>query len=363
MSALFQPFSLKSVTLRNRIAVPPMCQYMAENGQVGDWHRLHYPALARGGAGLVIVEATGVQPEGRITPGCLGIWSDELAAGFAPIVKAIKGFGAVPGIQIAHAGRKASAALPWQGGAQYAAEDSQGWQTVAPSAVAFGGHLKQEPHELAHAEIAQIQADFVTAAKRAYAVGFEWLELHFAHGYLAQSFYSKRANFRTDDYGGSLENRSRFIRETFAAVRAVWPEHLPLTMRFGVTEFTGEVEEDLAEAVILSRQLKDDGLDLLSVSMGFSAPGGATPWGPGFMGPIAQHMRRETGMPVASSWGFGEPQIAEKAIADAQMDVVMIGKAHLANPHWSFEAARALKLEQAAAQTLPPSYAHSLGRY
>src|SRR5690606_34431923 len=187
MSALFQPFSLKDVTLRNRIAVPPMCQYSATDGLITDWHQVHYASLARGGAGLVIVEATAVAPEGRITPACAGIWSDEQAQAFVPVVRAIKAGGAVPGIQIAHAGRKASANRPWEGDDHIAAADPRGWQPLGPSPVAFGAHLARTPQEMSVDDIVRVRDDFVAAALRAREAGFEWLELHFAHGYLAQS--------------------------------------------------------------------------------------------------------------------------------------------------------------------------------
>jgi len=237
MSALFQPFSLKDITLRNRIAVPPMCQYSATDGVVNDWHVANYTAQARGGAGLVIVEATAVAPEGRITPACAGLWNDAQAEAFMPVVRGIKAHGAVPGIQIAHAGRKASANRPWEGDDHIPTDAANGWQTIAPSAIPFGAHLPKVPEAMTLQDIERVKADFVAAARRALAVGFEWLELHFAHGYLAQSFFSPHANQRTDAYGGNADNRGRFLLETLAAVREVWPEHLPLTIRFGVIEF------------------------------------------------------------------------------------------------------------------------------
>lgn len=363
MSALFQPFTLKDVTLRNRIAVPPMCQYQAIDGLVNEWHLQNYAGMARGGAGLVIVEATAVAPEGRITPDCAGIWNDELAQAFIPTVKAIKQYGAVPGIQIAHAGRKASANNPWEGGGHIANDAPRGWQTIAPSNIAFGANLSKQPQEMTLEDIARVRDDFVAAAQRALEVGFEWLELHFAHGYLAQSFFSEHSNQRTDAYGGSYEKRSRFLRETFAAVREVWPEHLPLTIRFGVLEFDGQDEQTLNESIDLTRRLKDAGLDMMSVSIGFSTPEARIPWAPAFMGPIAERVRREAGIPVASAWGFGEPHLAEKAVQDGQLDVVMVGKAHLANPHWAYHAARELKVERASWATLPAPYAHWLERY
>ncbi|RAE87327.1 NADH:flavin oxidoreductase/NADH oxidase, partial [Burkholderia multivorans] len=293
MSALFEPFKLKDVTLRNRIAVPPMCQYVAEDGVVNDWHHVHLAGIARGGAGLVIAEATAVSPEGRITPGCAGLWTDAQAEAFAPSVAAIKAAGAVPGIQIAHAGRKASANRPWEGDDHIPEGDPRGWQTIAPSAVPFGAHLPKVPREMTRDDIARVQADFVAAAKRARDIGFEWLELHFAHGYLGQSFFSVHSNRRTDEYGGSAENRGRFLVETLAAVRKVWPEHLPLTARFGVIEYDGRDEETLAESIALTQRLKQEGLDMLSVSVGFSTPDAQIPWGPAFLAPVAERVRRE----------------------------------------------------------------------
>ena len=362
MSALFQPFKLKEITVRNRVAVPPMCQYMAVEGRVNDWHLSHYAGMARGGAGLVIVEATAVSPEGRITPGCTGIWNDDLAQAFVPVVEAIKSAGSVPGIQIAHAGRKASANRPWEGDDHIAEGDARGWQTIAPSAIAFGGGLSKVPRAMTLDDIARVRQDFVDAAVRAREVGFEWLELHFAHGYLAQSFFSAHSNQRDDIYGGSLENRSRFLLETLKAVREVWPEHLALTVRFGVIEFDGRDEETLRESIGLVRQFKDAGMDMISVSMGFTIPDVSIPWGPAFMGPIAQRVRKEAGVPVSSAWGFGTPEIAERVVKEEQLDLVMVGKAHLANPHWAYFAARELKVDRAS-WTLPAPYAHWLERY
>jgi len=363
MSHLFAPFKLKSLTLRNRIAVPPMCQYSAKEGVPNAWHLTHYGELARGGAGLVIVEATAVAPEGRITPACLGIWNDAQAAEHAKLVAAIKQAGAVPGIQIAHAGMKACANRPWEGDDHIPADDPRAWETIAPSAVAFGTDaLSRVPRAMTQDDIARVRQNFVDAARRALAAGYEWLELHFAHGYLAQSFFSVHTNHRTDVYGGSAENRGRFIRETLQAVRAVWPETLSLTMRFGVLEFDGRDEETLTESIALVNQCREIGLNFISVSMGFSTPTAKIPWGPAFMAPYAERVRRETGLPVASAWGFGLPHLAESAVQNGQLDVVMIGRAMLANPHWPYEAAKALGVEKPA-WVLPPPYAHWLERY
>lgn len=362
MTALFEPFKLKDITLRNRIAVPPMCQYMATDGVVNDWHRVHYPAIARGGAGLVIVEATAVSPEGRITPNCTGLWNDAQAEALAPIAASIKAAGAVPGIQIGHAGRKASANRPWEGDDHLAADDARGWATISPSATAFGANLPKVPRAMTVEDIARVREDFVAAARRAREAGFEWLELHFAHGYLAQSFFSVHANQRDDAYGGSFENRSRFLLETLQAVRKVWPEHLPLTARFGVLEYDGRDEETLAESIELTRQFKREGLDLLSVSVGFSTPTANIPWAPAFLAPIAERVRREAGLPVASAWGIDNPATADATVRDGQLDLVMIGRAHLANPHWPLQAARALNVERPT-WVLPAPYAHWLERY
>ncbi|WP_296591325.1 NADH:flavin oxidoreductase/NADH oxidase [Methylophaga sp.] len=362
MTALFTEFSLKDVTLRNRIAVPPMCQYSADDGHTNDWHLAHYTQLARGGAGLVIVEATAVSPEGRITPGCTGIWNDAQAEGMAKIASAIKKAGARAGIQIAHAGRKASANRPWEGDDHLADSDPQSWQTIAPSAVAFGANLPKVPKAMTLEDIERVKADFVAAAKRAKAAGFEWLELHFAHGYLAQSFFSVHSNKRDDQYGGDLAGRSRFLLETLQAVREVWPENLPLTARFGVIEYDGRDEETLSESIHLTRQFKQSGLDLLSVSMGFSTPDADIPWGPALLAPIAERVRREAEIPVASAWGIDEPNTVNQVITDQQMDLVMVGRAHLANPHWPYHAAKTLKIADPA-WVLPAPYAHWLSRY
>lgn len=360
MSALFQSFTLKDITLRNRIGVPPMCQYSAIDGRVNDWHHVHLAGLARGGAGLVVVEATAVSPEGRITPGCTGIWNDDLGQAFVPIVRAIKAAGAVPGIQIAHAGRKASANRPWEGDDHIPDGDPRGWQPIAPSAIAFGAHLPKVPRAMTPDDIARVRQDFAAAARRALEAGFEWLELHFAHGYLAQSFFSVHSNQRTDAYGGSFENRSRFLLETLAAVREVWPERLPLTLRFGVVEFDGRDEETLAESIELTRRFKAGGLDLISVSGAFTSTESRVPWSqPAFLAPMAGRVRREADIPVSSAWNLGDPAVAEQVLQDGLMDQVLVGKGHLANPHWPYQAARALGVEKPA-WVLPPPYAHWL---
>lgn len=362
MASLFDPFTLKDVTLRNRIAVSPMCQYSANDGVINNWHHVHLGGLARGGSGLVIVEATAVSPEGRITPGCAGLWNDEQAKAFAPAVQTIKDAGAVPGIQIAHAGRKASANRPWEGDDHIAEDDARGWETIAPSAVAYGGGLPKVPRAMTNGDIERVQQAFVDSAKRALAVGFEWLELHFAHGYLAQSFLSEHSNKRTDEYGGSFENRSRFLIETVRAVRAVWPENLPLTARLGVIEYDGQDEKTLSEAIELVKLLKDNGLDFIDVSMGFSLGKTSIPWGPAFLGPVAERVRRETGLPASTSWYISTPQEADALVREGKVDLVMLARPLLTDPHWPFRAAKELGVEKPS-WVLPSPYAHWLERY
>ncbi|MCG8599958.1 MAG: NADH:flavin oxidoreductase/NADH oxidase [Verrucomicrobiales bacterium] len=363
MSQLFTPFTLKDVTLRNRAVVPPMCQYSAVDGYTNDWHQVHYPGMARGGAGLVIVEATGVSPDGRITPGCTGLWEDGQIEGLAKIAASIKEAGSVPGIQIAHAGRKASANKPWEGDDHLPENDPNAWQPIAPSPIAFGENLPRVPQEMTIEDIERVKQAYVDAARRAVEAGFEWLELHFAHGYLAQSFFSPHSNQRTDDYGGSFDNRARFPLETLRAVREVWPENLPLTARMGVIEYDGRDEETVAESIELVKRFRESGLDFFNVSINFVIPDTEIPWStPAFLGPIAGRVRREAGIPVASAWGMADSHDAERLIAEGNLDLVMIGRAHLANPHYVYQLAHELKVENPD-WVLPAPYAHWLARY
>lgn len=363
MAKPFDSFSLKDVTLRNRIAVPPMCQYQAEDGVPNDWHLAHYPSLARGGAGLVIVEATAVSPEGRITPACTGLWNDAQAEQMAIIAASIKKAGAVPGIQLGHAGRKASANRPWEGDNHMPADHPQAWEPISPSPVAFGANLPRSPREMALEDIARVQSDFVSAVTRALDAGFQWLELHFAHGYLAQSFFSVHANTRTDAYGGDAQGRGRFLRETVEATRQIWPERLPFTARFGVIEFDGRDEETLQDAIHLTKDFKALGLDMLNVSMGFSTPAANIPWGPALLAPYAERVRNEVSLPVAAAWCMDTPEIIQTVLEKEQLDLVMLGRRHLANPHYPYELAQHFAVENPAWATLPESYAHWLARY
>ncbi len=362
MPGLFDPYTLKGTTLRNRIAVSPMCQYMADDGLINDWHRVHYATLARGGAGLVVVEATAVSPEGRITWGDLGLWNDAQADALRPVVASIREAGAVPGIQIAHAGRKASANRPWEGDDHIPEGQPNAWATIAPSPLAFGGILGRVPHEMSLDEIARVQADTVSAVIRARELGFEWLELHMAHGYLAQNFFSPISNHRTDHYGGSAENRARYLFETLVAVRAAWPQDRPLTVRLGVIEFDGN-DAMLGEAIALLSRMKEAGLDFVDVSIGFNTPDANIPWAPNFMADVARQVRRETGLPGTTSWYISKPSEADELVRDGKIELIMLGRPLLADPHWPYAAAKALGVENPAWTTLPPPYAHWLARY
>ncbi len=355
MSHLFEPFTLKSITLRNRIGVSPMCMYSSDDGVANDWHLVHLGARAAGGAGLIIAEATAVSPEGRITPGDAGIWADKHIEPLARINRFVKSQGAVPGIQIAHAGRKASAARPWEGGA-HLANDAGGWTPVGPSAVAFGGSLNKVPHELSVAEIKGVQAAFVAAAKRSLTAGYEWLELHGAHGYLTHEFLSPISNRRTDTYGGSFENRIRFILETTRAVRAVWPENLPLTVRLSCSDWM-DGGWTIEESVELSRRLKAEGVDLIDASSGGSANEAKIPVGAGYQVPFAERIRREAGIATAAVGMITDPMQADQIVRNGQADLVYLARELLRDPNWPLRAARALHVKPLPA---PPSqYARS----
>jgi 2,4-dienoyl-CoA reductase-like NADH-dependent reductase (Old Yellow Enzyme family) len=355
MVSLFDEFRLKDARLRNRIAVSPMCQYSSGDGHATDWHLVHLGSRAVGGAGLVSVEATAVSPEGRISPGDSGIWSDDHVEPFARITRFVKQYGAVPGIQLAHAGRKASANRPWEGDDHLEPQEGA-WEIIGPSPLPFGANLPVTPREMTLQDIARVREAFVAAAKRSLAAGFEWLELHFAHGYLAHEFYSPLSNRRTDAYGGSFDNRIRFLLETFVAVRQVWPERLPLTVRLSVTDWIdGGVT--VAESVALVRKLKDAGLDLIDVSQGFNTPDiSKIPWGPGFMIPVARRIRQEAGIPTAVGWMITDPQQADQAVRQRDTDLVMLAREMLRDPYWPFHAAQKLGLDKPQ-HILPVQYA------
>ncbi|MEG5266290.1 NADH:flavin oxidoreductase/NADH oxidase [Pseudomonas sp. JDS28PS106] len=359
MTSLFSPYRLKDVTLRNRIVASPMCQYQAVDGTLNSWHQTHYETLAKGGAGLVVVEATAVSPEGRITPGDAGLWSDSQISGLAAVASAIKEAGAVPGIQLGHAGRKAGCTPPWLGGRPLLNADPQAWQPLGPSALPYIPAAPHVPAEMTVEDIRRTQTDFMYAAARAFKAGFDWLELHFAHGFLGQSFLSAKSNTRIDSYGGSLVNRARFLVETVSAVKEVWPDNLPLTVRFGVVEFGESQEESLAESVQILGWLKEAGVDFVDCSLSLAASGEPVPWGANLMVPYAERIRAETTLPVGTSWMITDAHDADRFIRTGQLDLVCFARTLLANPHWPFQAARTLGVSDPAS-LLPTPYAYWL---
>jgi len=342
MSKLFSRFKLRGLEFKNRIFVSPMCQYSAQDGMADIWHQVHLGSRAVGGAGLVMVEATAVAPEGRISPYDLGLWSERHAEALAPIARFIREQGAAPAIQLAHAGRKASADAPWLGRSPLGPENG-GWQVVAPSAVPFapGSPL---PRELAVAELDGIVAAFAAAARRCLAAGFEVVEIHMAHGYLLHEFLSPLSNRRDDAYGGSLENRARLPLQVARAVRAVWPQDLPLFVRISATDWV-EGGWDLAQSLQLCRWLKEAGVDLIDCSSGGLTPDARIPAGPGFQTPFAAAIRQETGIAVGAVGLITAPEQAEQIVATGLADAVFLARELLRDPYWPLHAARKLGVE------------------
>jgi 2,4-dienoyl-CoA reductase-like NADH-dependent reductase (Old Yellow Enzyme family) len=339
MSALFSPLTIGNIVFRNRVFVSPMCQYSSIEGMPTDWHMVHLGSRAVGGAGLVIVEATAVVPEGRISPADSGIWSDAHADAFKSIAKFIKKQGSVAGIQLAHAGRKASTAPPWAGGRPVGPEDG-GWESVAPSAIPFDTGYPV-PREMTNADVDSCVSAFVAAARRSLAAGFELIELHFAHGYLAHEFLSPLSNRRTDEYGGSLENRMRFPLRLASAVREVWPGHLPLFVRISATDWA-EGGWDLPQSIELSRRLKAIGVDLIDCSSGALVPRAKMQIGPGYQVPFAEAIRREAGIATGAVGMITDPRQAEQIVAEGKADAVLLARAMLRDPYWPLHAAKAL---------------------
>ncbi|MDQ0989280.1 NADH:flavin oxidoreductase/NADH oxidase [Streptomyces sp. V3I7] len=345
MSALFEPYTLRDVTIPNRVWMPPMCQYSAAPegplaGAPNDWHFAHYAARATGGTGLIIVEATAVSPEGRISPYDLGIWNDTQVEAFRRITRFLSEQGTVPGIQIAHSGRKASTDQPWKGGEPVGPE-AHGWQPLGPSPVAFAdGH--PVPDELTVEQIKEIVGQFVAAARRALDAGFEVAELHGAHGYLIHSFLSPHSNHRTDAYGGSYENRTRFALEVVDAVREVWPKDKPLFFRISATDWLEENGWTPDDTVRFASELHAHGVDLLDVSTGGNASGVRIPTGPGYQVPFAARVKAGTPMPVAAVGLITEVEQAEKIVANGEADAVLLGRELLRSPSWARQAAREL---------------------
>ena len=332
-----------------------MCMYSSADGVANDWHLVHLGARAAGGAALVIAEATAVAPEGRISPWDAGLWAEKQIEPLARITRFLKQHGTVPGIQLAHAGRKASVARPWEGGA-HLADVAGGWATIAPSALAYGGALTKVPGEMSPADILRVQGDFVAAAKRSLAAGYEWLELHAAHGYLLHEFLSPLSNRRSDRYGGEFENRIRFLVETTRAVRAVWPERLPLTVRVSCTDWV-EGGWTIDESVELAHRLKTEAVDLIDCSSGGNAHAAKVPAAPGFHVPLAERLRREARIATAVVGLITEPAQADEIIRNGRADVVLLARELLRDPHWPLRAARALG--HAEALQPPEQYARA----
>ncbi len=342
MSRLFTSLKIGDVSFRNRVFVSPMCQYSSRDGMPGDWHLVHLGSRAVGGAGLVMVEATAVTAEGRISPGDSGIWSDAHAEAFQRITRFVSEQGAVPGLQLAHAGRKAATDLPWRGGKPLGLE-AGGWTPVAPSAVPFADGYPL-PRELSIAELDGVVEAFVAAARRARDAGFQCVEVHMAHGYLLHEFLSPLANHRGDDYGGSLENRMRLPLRVAAAVREVWPSTMPLLVRISATDWE-EGSWDVDQSVELSRRLKEIGVDMIDCSSGGMTATAAIPAGPGFQTPFAERIRREAGIATAAVGLITEAAQAEHILRTGQADAVFLAREMLRDPYWPLHAAAKLRAD------------------
>ncbi|HTJ24955.1 MAG TPA: NADH:flavin oxidoreductase/NADH oxidase [Candidatus Limnocylindria bacterium] len=354
MSTLFSPFRLRDVTLRNRIVVSPMCEYSSDDGFANDWHVVHLGSRAVGGAGLVLTEAIAVTADGRITPWDLGIYRDEHVEQLARIARFCAEQGAAWGTQLAHAGRKASTKRPWEG---TGAAEHGGWTPVAPTGAAFDPTYPT-PQALDEAGIAAVIRAFADGARRTREAGGTVIELHFAHGYLVHEFLTPLVNTRTDRWGGSFENRIRLAREIARAVRAVWPEQLPLFARVSSTDWVAG-GWDAEQTVALARALKEDGVDLIDCSSGGAVPvgPGVIPVGPLYQTPFAEQVRREAEIPTGSVGMIAEPADAETIVADGRADLVFIARELLRDPYWPLFAARALGAEIA----WPPQYQRATG--
>ena len=340
MSKLFSPLQMRSLTLRNRIFVSPMCMYSCQDGLPNDWHMVHLGSRAVGGAAMVIAEATAVAPEGRISPSDCGLWNDAQAEAFAPIAHFIATQGAVPAIQLGHAGRKASVMPPWQGGGA-AQEDLGGWQPVAPSALPFGPGSPQ-PRELEVADLERIAAQFEASARRALKAGFQVVEVHMAHGYLLHQFLSPLSNRRDDAFGGRLENRMRLPLEVAHRVRAIWPEELPVMVRLSVTDWV-DGGWDLAQSLVLCEHLKELGVDLIDCSSGGLVPDAVIPAAPGFQTPFAAEIRKKVGIATGAVGLITAAVQAEQILATGSADVVLLARELLRDPYWPIHAATELK--------------------
>jgi 2,4-dienoyl-CoA reductase-like NADH-dependent reductase (Old Yellow Enzyme family) len=337
---LFTPLKLRSVEFKNRIFVSPMCQYSSQDGMPQPWHLVHLGSRAVGGAACVIQEATAVSPEGRISPADAGIWNDTQMEAYRPIARFIREQGAVPAIQIAHAGRKASVSAPWDGN-KGLDQAHRGWPVVAPSEMAFDiDYIK--PSALTENEIKNVIQSFVKAAERSLDAGYEVIEIHAAHGYLLHEFMSPLSNQRTDDYGGNLENRIRMTLEVAAAVRKVWPERLPVFIRISASDWV-EGGWDIAQSIELCKKLKAIGIDLIDVSSGGLVPHAKVPTKPGYQVPFAEVIRKDTGgMPIGAVGMITKAAQAEEIITQGQADVVLLARELLRDPYWPLHAAHEL---------------------
>jgi 2,4-dienoyl-CoA reductase-like NADH-dependent reductase (Old Yellow Enzyme family) len=351
-SKLFSPIRLGGVDLVNRLVVAPMCQYSADDGSANAWHMMHLGSLSNSGAGLLVLEATGVEPVGRITHGCLGLYSDANEAALKPIIEACKKFGSAKiGIQLGHAGRKASSRRPWEGKTlQDHIDTSEAWQQLAPSAVPFWTG-SPPPKAMTDADMASTTAAFVSTAQRAERLGIELIELHAAHGYLLHQFLSPISNHRTDHYGGSIANRMRYPLQVFDAVRAVVPKHRALGMRVSAVDWM-DGGLTLDESVVFAKALAARGCDFIDVSSGGSDPNLRPPVGPGYQVPFAARIKAETGMPTMAVGLITSPHQAEAILAEGKADMIALARAFLDDPHWGWHAAYALEAEVA----LPPQY-------
>jgi 2,4-dienoyl-CoA reductase-like NADH-dependent reductase (Old Yellow Enzyme family) len=337
---LFEPIALAGLELKNRIAVSPMCQYSAEEGHPTSWHLVHLGSRAVGGAALVMVEATAVEPRGRISPGDSGMWLDSQAAAWAPIARFIEEQGAVAGVQLAHAGRKASTGVPWRGGGALTPEQG-GWRPIlAPSAIPFDP-AHPVPQAMSAAEIDAVVAAFAAAAGRALNAGFRLVEIHAAHGYLLHEFLSPISNHRDDEYGGSFDNRIRIVRQVIAAIRAVWPERLPLFLRISASDWV-EGGWDLEQSCALAAAVRGEGVTLIDVSSGGTVPQAPVPVGPGYQTPFAAEIRRRTGVPTGAVGMIIAPEQADHIVRTGQADLVLLAREELRDPYWPLRAARAL---------------------
>ncbi|NQW01064.1 MAG: NADH:flavin oxidoreductase/NADH oxidase [Rhodospirillales bacterium] len=348
-SQLFTPITLRDVELPNRIIVAPMCQYSADGGSATDWHLMHLGQFAVSGVGLLFVEATGVEPEGRITPGCVGLYSDANEAALKRVVDFCKTYGNTKiGMQLAHAGRKASTDFPWVGGKPIPADDARGWHTESASATPYADGW-QTPAAMDDQAMERIKQAFVQATERCVRIGFDVLELHMAHGYLFHQFLSPISNQRTDAYGGSLENRMRFPLEVFDAARAVWPKGLPLGVRFSATDWVAGSSWDVSESSEFATVLKAHGCDFVDVSSGGNSPAQEIAAGPGYQSGFAADIRRTSGIATMAVGQITSPQQAESIIRSGQADMVALARGMLYNPRWAWHAAEALNAEAAYA--------------